>query len=199
MFGNRCEECGRGTVRETRRKDFQVPFDGIPFVVPEAIIGVCDVCGAINYHGREYKRWKALFHKHQSRTGGVLSPADIRAVREALGMTMSDFSALIGTTRQSLHYWEKDGREVPQSRMVDLMLRLLQEAVRRGAVDVVAFLADNARQAGIQMKLPSLVRPHPSRSRAERWLDASKYDELYPRPRADARMSPHLHLIAKAA
>ena len=158
MFGNRCEECGRGTVRETRRKDFQVPFDGILVVVPEAIIGVCDVCGAINYHGREYHRWRELFNKHQSRTGGVLSPADIRAVREALGMTMSDFSALIGTTRQSLHYWEKDGREVPHSRMVDLMLRLLQEGVRRGAVDVVAFLRDTARSAGIDLTVRNTLR-----------------------------------------
>jgi putative zinc finger/helix-turn-helix YgiT family protein len=199
MFGFKCEECGRGTVQEARRNDFEVRFNRIPFVVPDAVVGVCDSCGAVNFDGREYKRWRRLFDEHQARTGGVLSPGEIRELRAALSMTMSDFSALIGTTRQSLHHWEKDDREVPQSRMVDLMLRLVQEAVRRGAVDVVAFLADNARQADIQIRMPSLARARVARARRQRGPDPSAYDGLYQIPRGDSQVSPCLHLIARAA
>jgi len=199
MFGFKCEECGCGTVGEATRENFGVKFDRIPFVVPEAIIGVCEGCGAEYYDGREYKRWRKLFDEEQARTGGVLSPAEIRALREALRMTMSDFSALIGTTRQSLHHWEKDDREVPQSRMVDLMLRLVQEAVRRGAVDVVAFLAENARQAEIQIRMPSLARAPAPGARREHWPARGTYDALYELPRGDSHVSPYLHLIARAA
>jgi len=198
MFGYKCQECHRGTVREATRKEFEVKFDRIPFVVPEAVIGECDACGAEHFHGREYKRWRKLFEKQQAKTGGVLSPADIRELRKALGMTMSDFAALIGTTRQSLHHWEKDGREVPQSRMVDLVLRLLEEGVRHGAVDVVAFLHDRARGAGIELAAPRAARDGARRS-GPAWPAPETYDGLYGIARRESPASPCLHTIARAA
>lgn len=204
MFGYKCQECHRGTVREATRKDFEVKFDRMPFVVPEAVIGECDVCGAEHFHGREYKRWRKLFEKQQAKTGGVLSPADIRALREALGMTMSGFSALIGTTRQSLHHWEKDDREVPQSRMVDLVLRLLEEGVRQGMVDVVRFLYETALASGIQLGAPKgLTRRQAGGGNGRRrgrpeLAEPEAYDAVYPHPREQSPLSPRLHVLPPA-
>ncbi len=58
-----CLECGRGTMRTTRVPHYQTKINGIPFVVDEAVIGVCDQCGAIDFDPQETKRWEALFHR----------------------------------------------------------------------------------------------------------------------------------------
>lgn len=181
VYGFRCQECHKGTVRAETRKDYPVKLQRIPFIVPKAAIGVCDNCRAEYFDAREYKRWKKLFEEQQERTGGLMPAAEIRELRESLGMTMSDFAALIGATRQSLYHWEKDDREAPQSRMVDLMLRLLREGARHGSVSVVDFLHETARTAGIDVAPPT--QP-PSGAIGVRRTKQS------PRPRAAAARRP---------
>ena len=61
MFGYRCQECGRGTVQETRIAEHETRFGGERFVVPDAIIGVCDACEAQHFNAGERKRWRRLF------------------------------------------------------------------------------------------------------------------------------------------
>ena len=161
MFGYSCPECGKGTVRETVIRDFVTAFERIPFVVPEAVIGVCDACGERVFNVAEYERWQALFRRWLDEQQQVMPPAAIRALREQLGMNKSDFAALLGVTRQALHYWEKDDREVPQSRSVDLMLRLLRESLDRGAVDVPRFLLAIAAAQGVRIGKVSLPESEP--------------------------------------
>lgn len=170
MFGYTCEECSDGIVRPTTVRNFETKFENVPFVVPEAVIGVCDRCGAQYFNGREYKRWRRLFNEWQEQQRRVMSPAEIEQLRKDLGMSKSDFAALIGATRQSVYHWEKDDREAPQSRMVDTFLKLLRKSCDEGEVDVVRFLRDAADASGILLKAP---RPEttapptasPSRSR----------------------------------
>ncbi len=144
MFGYKCQECHKGTVRATTVQNYETKFENVPFVVPEAVIGVCDDCGAHHFSGREYARWRALFDQSQAEQGRIMSPAEIRQLRDDLGMTKSDFAALVGTTRQSLYHWEKDDRDAPQSRMVDNMLAILRTSCDTGPVDVVRFLCRRA-------------------------------------------------------
>ncbi len=61
MFGYKCQECGRGTVQATTVKDYQTKFDGEPFTVLDAIIGVCDACGARHFNAKERKGGRQLF------------------------------------------------------------------------------------------------------------------------------------------
>jgi putative zinc finger/helix-turn-helix YgiT family protein len=160
-FGGKCEACGQGTVRPTVFRDFVTAFERIPFVVPEAVIGVCDACGEQGFSLAEYERWQALFRRWLDEQQQVMPPAGIRALREQLGMNKSDFAALLGVTRQALHYWEKDDREVPQSRSVDLMLRLLRESLDKGAVDVPRFLLAVAGAQGVRVGRVSLPEKAP--------------------------------------
>jgi putative zinc finger/helix-turn-helix YgiT family protein len=164
MFGYNCPECGKGTVRETVVRDFVTAFERIPFVVPEAVIGICDVCGERVYNVAEYERWQALFRRWLDERQQVMSPAGIRALREGLGMNKTDFAALLGVTRQALHYWEKDEREVPQSRSVDLMLRLLRESLDTGSVDVPRFLLAIAAAQGVRIGKVALPEEEPARA-----------------------------------
>lgn len=153
MFGYKCQECHEGTVRETTVKGYQTRFDRVPFTVPEAIIGVCDKCGAYSYDAREYKRWRALFEAESQKSGRLLSAQEITALRTRLGLSKSDFAALLGTTRQSVYWWEREDRDRPQSLAYDNMLRLVKVSAERGSVDVVAYLAQRAAEAGIHIGL----------------------------------------------
>lgn len=153
MFGYKCQECHEGTVRRTTVKGYQTRFDRVPFTVPEAIIGICDKCGAYSYDAREYKRWRALFEAESQKSGRLLSAQEITALRTRLGLSKSDFAALLGTTRQSVYWWERDDRDRPQSLAYDNMLRVVKVSAERGSVDVVAYLAQRAAEAGIHIGL----------------------------------------------
>jgi len=204
MYGFRCQECHKGTVRAETRKDYPVKIQRIPFVVPKATIGVCDNCGAEYFDGSELKRWRKVLEEQQERTGGLMSAAEIRELRERLGMNMSDFAALIGATRQSLYHWEKDDREAVQSRMVDLMLRLVREGVRAGSVDVVGVLHQAARDAGVDIAPRRIERPaldacdRRHRGRVLRFPDRPTFDGLFQStaPSTEPTLSPRLKIAA---
>lgn len=149
-----CLECGKGTVRPETRHDIPATFEHISFVVPVGEVHVCDDCGAESYAGPELERWRALFYEHQARSGLLLSGEEIGAVRESLGLNITQFAQLLGSTRQSLSYWEKPDRSAPQGRMADLLLRLVRESAAHGPVDVLRFLQERARAQGVEIELP---------------------------------------------
>jgi len=68
---------------------------------------------------------EALIDKTQARYMGLLVGADIKALREKLGLSQDDLSDLIGCGKKSLSRWE-NGHEYP-SQLVNNLLRLLQE------------------------------------------------------------------------
>jgi len=152
MFGYECEECHDGTVRETVFPEFETRFENVPFVVPGAVVGVCDNCGARHFSAKEYRRWRELYRESREQQGAVLSAADIRRLREDLGLGKADFAALLGATRQSVYHWERGDRERPQSRMVDNLLKLVRESCDHGSVDVVRRLLAAAESAGVEVQ-----------------------------------------------
>jgi putative zinc finger/helix-turn-helix YgiT family protein len=162
MGRSTCEECGEGYADERTLTDHAVRIGSIPFVVPEATLGVCRECGATYPSSRQYERWRRLFEEHQRATGNTLSPAEIRSIRERTGLTMTEFAQLIGATRQSLSHWESDDRQSEPSRMVDLLLRLVRESLGGQAIDVLGFMAARARQLGLNVDLPQPTQSTPA-------------------------------------
>ena len=66
---------------------------------------------------------------------------------------MEDFAYLIGCTRQSIYNWEKKDREKPQSRMADLLIKLVRHSFEVGKVDVIDFLIKDAEGLGIAIEV----------------------------------------------
>lgn len=66
LFEFACPECGRGTVKTTRVLNYQTRIKGSPFIVDEALIGVCDQCRAESFAPEETKRWEELFSIRES-------------------------------------------------------------------------------------------------------------------------------------
>lgn len=151
MNNNHCVTCGKGEIEFRKVKDFETMVRGVPFTVPEAIIGFCKACGSKVFDPTEIRRWRKLYETDQLLKGKVLSAAEVREVRETLDLQISQFALLLGTTRQSVYNRERENRTSPQLRVVDLLLRLIRESIENGPVDVVKFLRT---QAGLDQGVP---------------------------------------------
>jgi len=124
MFGYKCEDCGKGIVRTETKKDYVVKVEGDDFKVPEAIIGVCDKCGAINYSGKEVERWKKEYQDWKR--SAYVNPKTIKKIRDKLNLNQGDFADLIGVSRQSLIEWEKEDRKRTQPNSINILLKSIK-------------------------------------------------------------------------
>jgi len=162
----KCQECGRGTVVEKVVPEYHTKVRGYPFTVKDARIGVCSVCGAEHFAVQETDRWERMFEEEH--TKHFLSPVDLQELRKSLGLSMEQFAFLIGCTRQSLYNWERHDRSRPQSRMADLLMKLVRESQKQGSVDVISVLAREAEQLGVHIELGRPVNES-TRSLLELW------------------------------
>jgi putative zinc finger/helix-turn-helix YgiT family protein len=153
LFEYTCPECGEGTVQTTRIQNYKTKVKGFPFVVDEAIIGICDTCQAEQFAPEEIKRWEELFSHSLEVRKVFLSPSEITDLRKSLGLSMEDFARLIGCTRQSIYNWEKVDRPSPLSRMADLLMKLVRESIYFGTVDVLTFLLEEAKKWGVVIEV----------------------------------------------
>lgn len=154
MFEYKCQECGKGIVKENKIKNYKTKIKGYPFVVPQATVGVCDNCKAEHFAAEETKRWEELFFHSLVKDRLFLPPQDIERVRKTLGLSMENFALLIGSTRQSLYNWENPSRSRSQSRMADLLIKLVDESRSEGKVNVIDFLVEEAQKLGVFIELP---------------------------------------------
>lgn len=153
-FGYKCPECGKGYVRPKEFVNYKTKIDNQLFIVPKAIIGVCDVCEAKNFDPQERRRWICLFNEELESKHAVLNSEDIIKIRKALGLSMENFAHLIGCTRQSIYNWENRKRKIPQSRMADLLLKLINDRIyNKDKIDVLEFLLTEARKSKVNIKL----------------------------------------------
>jgi putative zinc finger/helix-turn-helix YgiT family protein len=127
--GRQCPSCGhQPLVAERIRDEFEYgPDEERITVVAEAVpVLACPACGEVLY-GPEAA---AIRHQAVCRALGLLSPAQIKAVRERLGPDQEDFARLTGIGVATLSRWER-GR-LFQTRALDRYLRLL-DALPQGA------------------------------------------------------------------
>lgn len=150
-FQYKCQECGRGTVVEKVVPEYHTKVRGYPFTVKDARIGICSVCGAEHFAAQETDRWERIFEEGHAKH--FLSPAELQELRKSLGLSMEQFAFLVGCTRQSLYNWERHDRGRPQSRMADLLMKLVRESHKQGSVDVISVLAREAEQLGVHIEL----------------------------------------------
>jgi putative zinc finger/helix-turn-helix YgiT family protein len=181
MTENHCANCGKGKIEFQSVKDFETKVRGVPFTVPEASVGICNSCGAKFYSPNEIRRWQQLFDAQQVAAGRLLSAEEISSIRQGLGLSVSSFALLLGTTRQSVYNWERRDRKSPQLGLVDLLLRLVRESAANGNVEVLHFLSE---QSGVEITTATrsdrCTPPWRSRRRdssRRRWCDPAQYDQ----------------------
>jgi putative zinc finger/helix-turn-helix YgiT family protein len=119
---SRCPTCGKGELRPrtvTQHFEYEGGGERVTVVAENVPVKVCDACG-------ETLSGPAAARIHTEAIGralGLLSPAEIRGLRERLGKTPEEFARLTGIRAEDLHEWER-ARTLP-SRALDRYLRLL--------------------------------------------------------------------------
>jgi len=59
----KCPECGKGAVERKTFHNYLARLNKISFVVKNAVIDVCDTCGAKFYNSKEIERWERIRDK----------------------------------------------------------------------------------------------------------------------------------------
>lgn len=196
-FGYRCPECGKGTVRQQEFLNYKTKVENYPFVVSKAIIGVCDVCGCKNFDPQERQRWIELYKKELESRHVLLGAEEIRKIRKNLGLSMESFAHLIGCTRQSIYNWENIKRKITQSRMTDIIIKLIRESIYKRKINIIDFLIKEAEKVKVQIRL-DLDIPTIITSKYYEPLPRSpeEYSINYERPEEHPDFSPKLKIIS---
>lgn len=138
-----CPVCGQGILRPRLISEvFEYGDEGETVVVRTQDVPLED-CGAC---GESFSGPKAARIRHEAigRALGLLSPQEIRALRERLGQSPEHFAKVIGVGVDRLVQWE-DGT-LWQDRTADRLIRLL--ASRRENVEVLESLVHDQADPG---------------------------------------------------
>lgn len=118
----RCPSCGRAKLTPRIITDrFEYVGDRGPLVVeaPDVPVQVCEACGE-TFSGPEAAH---IRHEAICRALKLLTPDEIKAIRERLGKTQQEFAELTGIGEATISRWER-GRLL-QNRANDNFLRLI--------------------------------------------------------------------------
>jgi putative zinc finger/helix-turn-helix YgiT family protein len=146
-----CPSCGRGAlVPRVIRDEFEYgPEDERITIVAEGVpVLECPACGETLY-GPDAARVR---HQAICLTLGLLTPEQIKGVREKLGKKQAEFAELTGIGVATLSRWEQ-GRLI-QTRALDRYLRVLENTP--AAVRVLERLRGQETEA---MMLEAIVNP----------------------------------------
>jgi HTH-type transcriptional regulator/antitoxin MqsA len=142
----RCPVCGHSPLKEELITDrFEYPNEGEGPITIEAQnvpVEVCPNCGE-RYFGPAAVR---VQHAAVCRTLGLLTPDEIQALRERLGLTQAELARLTGIGEATISRWER-GRMLP-TRALDRYLRLLA-ASPANIRTLEALIAPSATPAGL--------------------------------------------------
>ena len=86
--------------------------------VPPLSVPRCETCGELHFDNYADDRINAAFRAQL----GLLTPAQVRANREALGLSQDELAARLGVTAEPVRRWEED-LQIP-TRVEDNLLRL---------------------------------------------------------------------------
>ena len=124
-----CDLCGATSLRVELVRDPFIYGAGEEAVELSADVRVhtCSDCGE-SYTGPDAE---VAYHEAVCRHLGILTPAEIRAMRTGYGLSRDDFARLTGFGKATVGRWERG--EVTQNRSADRYLRLLRdpEVIRR--------------------------------------------------------------------
>lgn len=138
MAAFKCPECGQGKMVPAVIPTHETRLGGVPLVVQDARVSRCTHCGEISVPGEELKRWRQIQRQQLASRSQIPRPREVKEIRQTAGLSVADFAALLGVTRQTVHAWERDDSEGVQLGPGALLLKLLAEELSgrlRGCLD----------------------------------------------------------------
>lgn len=119
-----CVECTTGLLKKTRGAR-TYPVNGEDVKVPGAEFMKCNVCGAtaLGYDQIRLLREKAFAIYRES--NGLLTPDEIRGIRERLGLSQAALGRLLRVGPNTLSRWE--GNRIVQSASLNSLLQVIRD------------------------------------------------------------------------
>ena len=118
-----CPACGRPTLERRRIRDefdYGPAGERVRVVAEDVPVLACAGCGEV-FYGPEAEQ---VQHRALCRALGLMTPEQIRGLRERSGRSQAEFARLTGIGVATLSRWEQ-GRLLP-SRSMDRYLRILE-------------------------------------------------------------------------
>lgn len=115
-----CPICGQGHL-ETRVDKNPVEYKGQSAVL-DAHYSVCDACGSEQTNAAQSRVNKRAMLAFKKRVDGLLTGAEVRALRERLGINQAEAAHIFGGGPVAFSKYEND--DVMQSEAMDRLLRL---------------------------------------------------------------------------
>ncbi len=117
-----CVVCNSGKVKKVR-KEFSATYNQTPICIRGAEMYECASCGERFLTPLQAKMVSLAVKKQARMAAGLLSPKQITAIRQRLGLSQNELERLFGLGSKVVTRWET-GRVV-QSKAADVALRLL--------------------------------------------------------------------------
>lgn len=146
-----CDLCETTNLRAELVRDPFIYGAGEEAVELSADVRVhtCSNCGD-SYTGPDAE---VAYHEAVCRHLGILTPAEIRAMRTGYGLSRDDFARMTGFGKATVGRWERG--EVTQNRSADRYLRLLQDPeVMRRLQDLAEPTESSGFQTPVQPPVP---------------------------------------------
>jgi len=115
-----CPICGEGTLHEKLGKQ-KVEYHGKSEEI-DSHFAVCDVCGVEQCDSEHLRRNKRKMIEFRKKVDGLLSGAEIAAIRNKLGLNKKQAAEVFGGGPIAFSKYESD--DVAQSEAMDNLLRL---------------------------------------------------------------------------
>jgi HTH-type transcriptional regulator/antitoxin MqsA len=120
-----------------KRSSLRLPINGEETSVPSALHLSCPRCGEIVLRFADSRRLYEDAVASYRKKHHLLAAAEIRALREHLGLTQADLARLLRLGANTISRWES-GRNV-QTAAMDILLRLIRDLP--GSIDYLRSLA----------------------------------------------------------
>jgi len=106
MAGIRCPKCNGADLIETDSGEQDVTFEGVTFSVTNLHSLQCPNCNEIVYGGNELQRLKQIKEQYVAQNNPIPGADEVKRIRAELQLSVAQFAALLGVTRQAVYSWE---------------------------------------------------------------------------------------------
>lgn len=118
-----CAECGAPKMRRTD-EPITDTFKGTKITVRGVGHWVCDSCGEVIFSADDLKDYAEAENAAFREMHGLLSPSEIRAIREDYGLTQAQFEAVLGVKSPTVSRWETGA--IVQTKPIDNLMRMFR-------------------------------------------------------------------------
>jgi len=122
--GMSCPVCGKGHIqRHLKREEFE--YKGQTKIIDGYPLLVCDACEEEFVSAEDSKHFDKELTAFQRKVDGLLTPDEIRSIREKLGYNQTSFARLLKVGEKNFARYETGVS--PQSRYLDWLMRILND------------------------------------------------------------------------